>query len=379
VLGGAAALGLGAALGACGAAGEPDGSADGPTSATDRSRSDKVVNWANWRQYLDFEAKTKTYPTLEDFQRADGIRVTYDEAIDDNDTYYAKIQAELKNGEDIGKDIVTFTDWMAGRLIRQGYVQKLDRSVIPNAKNLRADLRNPVFDPGRAYSLTWQSGYAGLAYDVEQVPKGLKSVADLWDPALKGRVELLSEFRDTLGLIMLSQGADITTCTKADFDTSLQTVEKYLTDGQVRQIKGNSYLDDLVSGDAVAVMAWSGDIIQLDAQSGGRWKFVLPESGGTLWSDDLLIPLGSPHKENAEILINYYYDPRIAAEVAAYVRYICPVQGAQEAMHEVAPQLADDEFIFPTADDRKQAHVFRSLTPAEETTFAKEFQRVLGI
>jgi spermidine/putrescine transport system substrate-binding protein len=381
LFGGAGALGLGAALAACGTGGgtSSGGSAAKPSPAVDTSRTDKVVNWANWTLYLDFDDKTKKYPTLEKFQKLFQIKATYDEAIDDNDTYYGKIQGQLKNGQDIGKDIITLTDWMAGRIIRQGYAQKLNKANIENAKNLLPNLQNPDFDPGRNYSLTWQSGYAGLAWNKKHVPGGLTTVSDLWKPALKGKVEVLSEMRDTMGLIMLEQGADITKFTGDQFSKAIEVLDKQLSSGQIRQVKGNSYKEDLISGDAIAVIGWSGDITQINFENKDQWEFRLPQAGGTLWSDNLMVPIGSPHKENAEILMNYYYGPEVAAEVAAYVNYICPVEGAQKAMKKIDPSLVDNKWIFPTKDDLAESHIFRSLTPAEETQFTSEFQKVLGV
>jgi spermidine/putrescine transport system substrate-binding protein len=381
LFGGAGALGLTAALAACGTGGTSSGSkAVGPSPAKDLSKTDKVVNWANWTLYLDFDDKTKTYPTLVNFEKINGIKATYDEAIEDNDSYYGKIQGQLKNGQDIGKDIVVFTDWMAGRVIREGYTQKLDHSVIPNIKNLLPSLQNVDFDPGRNYSLTWQSGYAGLAWNKEKIPEGLKSVSDLWNPKYKGKVEVLTEFRDTMGLIMLEQGVDISKSFTADqFSNGIDVLEKQLNDGQIRQVKGNSYKEDLISGDAWACIAWSGDITQINFENGNKWEFALPDAGGTLWSDNLLVPIGSPHKENAEILFNYYYDPEVAAKVAAYVNYICPVEGAQKAMEKIDPSLAENTSIFPTAENLSHAKKFRTLTPAEETQFGADFQRVLGV
>lgn len=138
---------------------------------------------------------------------------------------------------------------------------------------------------------------------------------------------MLSEFRDTLGLIMLEQGVDIEKDFSNDqFGAAIEVLEKQLSSGQIRQVKGNDYKEDLVSGDAIAVIGWSGDITQINFESGDKWQFAIPESGGSLWSDNLLVPIGSPHKENAETLMNYYYDPAVAAEVAAYVNYICPVE-----------------------------------------------------
>lgn len=379
LLGGAGALGIGAALAACGTGGASSTNT-GPSPAPDTSKTDRVVNWANWTLYLDFDDKTKEYPSLEQFEKLTGIRATYDEAIEDNDTYYGKIQGQLKNGQDIGKDIVVFTDYMAGRMIRQGYAQKLDKSVIPNEKNLLKNLQNPDFDPGRNYSLTWQSGYAGLAWNKELVPGGLKNISDLWKPELKGKVEVLSELRDTIGLIMMEQGVDIAADFTADqFGAGLEVLDKQLQAGQIRQVKGNSYKEDLISGDAVAVIGWSGDITQINFEEGDKWEFAVPEAGGTLWSDNLLIPIGSPHKENAETLMNYYFDPKVAAQVARYVNYICPVDGAKEAMEELDPDLAENVYIFPTAEDLAKVKKFRTLTPAEETEFTSQFQTVLGV
>ncbi len=388
VLGGAGALGLGALLAACGTSGTPasgggggaapSGSA-GPSPAQDRSDTDKVVNWANWTLYLDYDDKTKKYPTLEAFQKKTGIKATYAEDIDDNDTYYGKIQAQLKAGQDIGKDVIVLTDWMAGRLVRQGYVQKFDDAAIPNKKNILPALANVSFDPGRQSSLTWQSGYAGLGYNKQQVKTPIRTVDDLWRPELKGRIEVLSEWRDTMGLIMMSQGVRIDKpFTQAQFDKALDVLKTQLDSGQIRQVKGNSYKEDLISGDALAVIGWSGDIFQLNSENGNKWDFVLPDSGGTLWSDNLMIPIGSPHKKNAETLINYYYDPKVAAEVAAYVNYICPVQGAQQEMEKIDKDLAKSPLIFPTDADLQKVQVFTKLEPADETRYTQAFQSALG-
>ncbi|MGZ4625456.1 MAG: polyamine ABC transporter substrate-binding protein [Kineosporiaceae bacterium] len=389
LLAGAGGLGLGAVLAACGTSGtatSPGGGGGasgspsaGPSPAQDRSDTEKVVNWANWTLYLDKSDDGKHYPTLEAFTKQTGIKATYSEDIDDNDTYYGKIQAQLKQGQDIGKDVIVLTDWMAGRLIRQGYVQKFDDGAIPNAKNLLPALQNVSFDPGRHSSLTWQSGYAGLGYNKQQVKTPIKTVDDLWRPELKGRVEVLSEWRDTMGLIMRSQGVDIDKpFTQQQFDKALEVLQTQLDSGQIRQVKGNSYKEDLISGDALAVIGWSGDIFQLNSENGNKWVFALPESGGTLWSDNLMIPIGSPHKKNAETLINYYYEPKVAAEVAAYVNYICPVQGAQQEMEKIDKDLAKSPLIFPTDADLQKVQVFTKLDPAEETKYTLAFQKALG-
>jgi spermidine/putrescine transport system substrate-binding protein len=380
VLRGAGGVGVAAALAACGTGDTSATTAKPAADVKDKSATEKIVRWANWPAYLDYDEKTKKYPTLEKFQQQTGIKATYAEDIDDNDSYYGKVQGQLKNGDDIGKDVITMTDWMAGRLIRQGYVQKLDKANIPNAKNLNPKLQDVDFDPGRAHSLTWQSGYAGIGYRKDKVGRELKTLDDLWAPDLKGKIVVLSEMRDTVGLIMLSQGVDISKpFTEDQFNTALDVLQKQVDSGQIRQVKGNSYLEDLRSGNAIAAIAWSGDILLAQfEEEDPNYTFALPDTGGTLWSDNLMVPIGSPHKTNAEKLFNFYYDPAIAAEVAAYVNYICPVDGAKAEMEKIDPSLVDSPLIFPTAEDLANVKVFHSLTPDEETTYSEAFQKVIG-
>ena len=380
VLRGAGGVGLAATLAACGT-GSTDTASDKPSPVVeDKSATEKIVRWANWPFYLDYDEKTQKYPTLEKFQQQTGIKATYAEDVDDNDSYYGKVQGQLKNGDDIGKDIVTLTDWMAGRLIRQGYVQKLDKANIPNAKNLTAKLQDVDFDPGRNYSMTWQSGYAGIGYRKDKVGRELKTIEDLWAPDLKGKIVVLSELRDTVGLIMLSQGVDISQdFSEDDYMKGVDELQKQVDSGQIRQVKGNSYADDLRGGNAVACIGWSGDILLAKfEEEDDNYTFTLPESGGTLWSDNLMVPIASPHKANAEKLIDYYFDPAVAAQVAAYVNYICPVEGAKAEMEKIDPSLAESPLIFPTETDLENVKVFRSLSPDEEITFNEAFQKVIG-
>lgn len=366
---GAAAL----ALAAC----STGGSSAKPTAAKDQSSSDKTMTWANWQAYLDQDDSGK-YPTLEAFQKKSGLSVKYDVAVDDNNTYYAKVKDQLALGKDIGADTVCLTDWMIARLIRFGYVQSFDEAKIPNKKNLTPALANADFDPGRKKSLPWQSGFAGICWNKKKIPNGLKSVDDLWDSSLKGKVGVLSEMRDTMGLIMLQQGVDISkSFTDDQYMKAIDKLTKEVSDGQVRNIKGNSYLNDLKSGDTLAAICWSGDITQLNAEAGDNWEFALPEAGGTLWSDNFVIPIGSPRKSNAEELINYYYEPAVAAEVAAWVNYITPVVGAKEEAVKIDPKLADNQLIFPDASTLANAHIFRSLTPAQEQKYQAAFQKVI--
>ncbi|RAX50254.1 spermidine/putrescine ABC transporter substrate-binding protein [Arthrobacter sp. AQ5-05] len=377
MLAGAGGLALAGLLAACGTSG-PKSSA-GPSAAVDLSGGQKLVNWANWTLYLDYDDKTKKYPTLERFMKESGINAKYAEDIDSNDTYYGKIQAQLAAGKDIGQDIITPSDWMSERLIRQGYVQELDHANIPNIKNLLPELRDVRFDPGRTKSLTWQSGFTGLAWNKEAFPKGLKNVSDLWDPALKGRVTVLDEMRDTMPMLLLDDGVDIQgDWGENEYGNSLDVLEKNIANGQIRQVKGNSYKQDFISGDAIAGLVYSGDITQLNFEEGDKWEFAMPEAKGLIWSDNFMVPIGATHKANAERLMDFYYDPDVAAEVAAYVNYVCPVVGAREAMEKLDPELVDNPLIFPTEEFLSLSSTERAMSVEEETQFQNMFQQVIG-
>jgi len=368
--GGAAAL----ALAAC-----TPGSSEGPSAATDVSDSEKIVRWANWALYLD-EDDDGNYPTLQRFIAESGIEATYNVEIDDNNTYYGRIKDQLALGQDVGADVVCLTDWMISRLIRFGYAQELDHGNIPNLANLNGALRDPDFDPGRAYSVPWQGGFGGICWDVERFPNGFESVSDLWnEPQMKGKLTVLSEMRDTIGVIMLEQGVDISgDFTEADFMKALDVFREQIESGQIGTVKGNSYIEDLQNGDAWGGIVWSGDVMALNAEIGyDKFAFALPTGGATLWNDNFLVPIGATHKANAEKLIDFYYQPDVAAEVAAWVNYITPVDGAREAMEEFAPELVDNQLIFPDDSTLANAKMFRTLTPAEEQSFGNAFQSVL--
>jgi spermidine/putrescine transport system substrate-binding protein len=373
LLAGAGAGATALALAACATGG---GQAK-PTAATDKSSTDKTLNWANWAAYID-EDDNGDYPTLVGFTEDTGIKVDYEVAVDDNNTYYGKVKDQLALGQDIGADAVCLTDWMVGRWIRFGYTQGLNHDNIPNIANLTPALSNPDFDPGRKFSLPWQGGFAGICWNKEAIPGGLASVEDLWGADLKGRVGVLSEMRDTIGLLMLQNGVDIAGDWGDDeFNEANDQLRKQVEDGQVRNIKGNSYLEDLKSEDTLAAICWSGDITVINAEAGDKWEFAIPTAGGTLWNDNFLVPIGSPRKTNAETLMNYYYEPEVAAEVAAWVNYITPVVGAKEAAAAIDPELAENQLIFPNEETLAQAHIFRTLTGAEEQKYQAEFQSIL--
>jgi len=366
VLAGAGGLGAAGLLAACG--------------GSDSADSANSLRWGNWPLYLDYDEETKKYPTLEKFIEQTGIAATYFEDYNDNDEFFGKVQAQLKLGEDIGYDVVTPTDWMAARWIRLGYTQKFDVANIPNKSNILDSLASPSFDANREQTLTWQGIMGGFGWNVEKNPKGIRTIDELFAPQNKGKIVVLSEMRDTIGIILLSQGVNLQTVTEDQFMNAVDFMAKKISDGWIRGVKGNEYAEDLTSGDATAVIGWSGDMFILKAENEGKFDFALPDSGGTISGDNFVIPstASAEGKANAEKLINFYYDPAIAAEVAAYVNYVCPVKGAQAEMEKIDPALAASPFIFPDAAMSAKLNVFRSLTPAEETTWSEAFQKAAG-
>lgn len=367
---------------ACGASGSDAGTATGaPSAATaaDLSDSEKTANWSNWPLYLDINDDTGEYPTLKAFQDANGIAVTYTEDVNDNNEFYAKVRTQLEQGQDIGRDLVVLTDWMAALWIQNGYAQKLDKALIPNGKNLIPRLADVAFDKPRDYSLPWQSGFGGLGFNKLAVKETLgtdkiTTLDQLFDPKLKGRITVLSEMRDTMGCIMAWQGNDPANFTDDQFSQAIEALAQQVDSGQIRQVTGNDYIASLESGDVIAVIGWSGDLFAL----GEEFGFEIPESGGMLWTDNMLIPALAAHKKNAELIMNYYYDPKVAAEVAAYVNYICPVEGAKAEMEKIDPALAASEFIFPSAATLDRTYVFKALTPEEGDKYEREFQTAIG-
>jgi spermidine/putrescine transport system substrate-binding protein len=368
-----------AALSACGSEGTGGGDAtDGaPATQEDLSDSEKVVNWSNWPEYIDVD-DAGNRPSLDAFTAATGIAVNYTEDYNDNDEFYAKVRPLLEAGQDTGRDVWCSTDWMVSRLIRQGYVQELDYANIPNGENLVESLSDVEFDQGRRFSLPWQSGFAGIAYNPAATGgRAIESVDQLFnDPAIAGRVTLLTEMRDTVGLVLMELGKSLENFTAEDFDEAIAYIQDAKDRGQLQGFTGNEYTQPLASGDIAACIAWTGDVVQLQFDNPDL-GYALPEKGFTLWSDNFVIPAMAKHKKNAELLINHYFDPQVMAEVAAWVNYIPPVQGTTEALVALDPELAENELIVPTDEVLSRAQVFRGLTDEEETDFTAKYQAIV--
>jgi spermidine/putrescine transport system substrate-binding protein len=355
------------------------------TPAKDLSASEKSIIWHNWSLYMD-EDDAGNYPTLQKFEAQTGIKVEYKIEIDDNDTYFSKVQKQLAQGQDIGADVACPTEWMAAKWIQSGFVQKYDAANIPNKANLAPAYLGAAHDPNRDYSMPYQGILAGITYNKVEYKKATgkdapTSLEDLWNPALKGRVGVLSEMRDTIGLILMAQGIDITSESSLTEDAFMNAIDFFagkVSDGQIARIKGNSYSEDLENGDTIAAIAWSGDTVQLNLSAETeKYGFFIPESGTTISADSFVVPMGATHKANVEELINYYYDPKVAAELAAWVNYVTPVVGAQEEAMKIDPALAENQLIFPSEEFLKNTHGFRALSAEESVKFSQAFQDVL--
>ncbi|MET7689712.1 spermidine/putrescine ABC transporter substrate-binding protein [Streptomyces sp. NPDC005483] len=378
-------LGAGAVLGGLAGCGVPAAYvAASDRAGTDRSATDKRLTWANWPLYIDTDDDDSTKrPTLDAFRKRTGTSVDYVEEINDNDEFFGKISPALMNHQQTGRDLIVMSDWMCARFVRLGWVQEMDRANQPNVtRHLDPLLRSPAFDPGRRYTVPWQSGITGIAYDRRKLGREIRQVKDLWASDLKGRVTLLSGLDEAFALLMQGDGVDITKWTADDFDAVCDQVEKYVRNGHIRRFTGNDYTKDLVTGDVLACQAYSGDVIQLQADNPDI-RFVVPEEGAELWSDSLMIPDRALHKSNAERLVDYYYDPEVAAELAAWVNYVCPVPAAQDVLaaskDEDTAALAENPLIFPDAEMRERLVIARDITSGERVGYAKRWNAIVGL
>jgi spermidine/putrescine transport system substrate-binding protein len=378
----ALALGSPGLLAACGTEGAKQ-TAESCVSK-DLSATQKQLIFSNWPEYIDVATKrvngqkTTVIPTLEEFQQQSGIDVTYNTDVNDNAEFFAKVRNQLAACEPTGRDIFVLTDWMAARMVGLGWIQKLDHANLPNVDaNLVANLKSPSWDPNRDYSVPWQSGLTGIAYNAKYTGEVGSMEELLTRSDLKGKVSLLSEMGDTMSFMLKIIGADPEDFTDDEFGQALDELQKHVDSGQIRRFTGNDYVRDLGSGNIVACEAWSGDVIAMQYDNPDI-KWVIPEEGLSLWSDNMLVPNKADHKANAEKLMNYYYEPEVAATLAAWVNYICPVDGAREAMEKIDASLVDNPLIFPDEEFLSNAFAFMELDEKTRQQYEQDFAQVIG-
>jgi spermidine/putrescine transport system substrate-binding protein len=363
-------------LAACG--GSSTGSAGTTATAAAAQTLPKTIVFSNWPLYIDVNEKTKSHPSLQQFEKHYGVNVKYIEDINDNDSFFGKIEGPLSQGQSIGRDVIVLTDssGLPARMIELGWLEKLDKTAIPNIKNLEPVQAHPNWDPSRDYSLPWQSGMTGIGYDPKLVGGDIDSVEELLtNPKLKGKVTLLTEFGDTIGLVMLANGDDPSKVTDATFNKAVKTIQKAVDSGQVRQFTGNDYAPLLAKGDIYACFAWSGDMVQLQADHPGL-KWVQPKSGAMIWTDNMLIPKGG-NVFAASTLMNWFYDPKIQAEVEDYVNYIPPVVGTKQALQKIDPGVAKNPLIIPPKSYLENSHQIDAKA-VNNPKYKKAFQHLIG-
>ena len=361
------ALALGAA--ACGSdlgGGGREGEAS-TAEAEGTAQGDLAIS--NWPFYIDKD-------TVPEFEKETGLTVDYTEDVNDNNEFFAKVQPELQSGESGGTDIMVVTDWMAEKMHDLNYLQEFDKSAIPNFEdNLVANLQSPSFDPERSFSAPWQSGMVGLVVNTDLAPD-LTSVEDIFDPKYEGEIEVLTELRDTVPLVMKSMGVDVENATSEDWMAAIEKLGEAVDSGQIVDFTGNDYTADLARGDVAAVIGWSGDAVQLQADNPAI-EFRMPEEGCILFSDNMVIPVGAPNPTAAYEWINYVYDPENQAQITDYNYYVSPVEGVKEILEKQGSEAAKSDLVFPS-DDFVADCSFEPNPPAEdEEEIEKEFQKVI--
>jgi len=334
-----------------------------------------TLAFSNWPLYIDVNDDTKAHPTLDAFEKEYKAKVKYTEEINDNTEFFGKVRQQYARGDSGGRDLHVVTDWLCARMDRLGYVQKFDKSQMPNAvKNIEDAVASPDFDPKREVSMPWQSGQVGIVYRSDETGGDLTSVNDLFDPKFKGKVTFLSEMRDSVGTVLLGDGKKPE---DADLDTALEAVEKIekaAKDGQIRAFTGNEFTRQLLKGDSFAALGWSGDSVQLQVDN-PRIKFAAPEEGYMVFTDSMQIPVGAPNAATAQKMIDFVYQPEIQAQITAYVNYVPPVKGVKEILEKEDPEIVENKLIFP---ELSLAHNFATLSPEEERDLDSAFQRAIG-
>jgi spermidine/putrescine transport system substrate-binding protein len=374
---GASALALGSSglLAACGTEGAQIES--GECQSTDLSEQEKEIVFSNWIGYVD-PVKRPDTSTLEKFQQETGITVDYlNGDVNDNETFFAKVSPQLQACRSTDRDVFVVTDWMAARMLELGWLQQLDHGNLPNVDaNLIDFLKSPDWDPNRDYSVPWQSGMTGICYNSELTDPVNSFEELLTRPDLSGKIELLTEMRDTMGLMLLTEGADPEDFSDEEFTAAIEALQGYVDNGQIRRFAGNDYVDDMKSGDIVACEAWSGDVINL--LGGGKYKFVAPEEGLMIWTDNMVVPNKAEHKTNVEMLMNFYYDPVNAAKLSAWNYYFCPVQGAQDEIAQFDKSAVNSTFIFPDEQTIEGGYQFMSTDTQKAQEFQRQFNEVIS-
>ncbi len=371
---GLALTGLAAVLAACGGVeGEAEKAADDKKEAASVNHpKTEIGDWtfANWPLYIDKKV-------LKDFNKQFGGKVKYVEEINDNFEFFGKVRQQLQQKQPIGRDIVVPTDYMAARWVRLGYAEPIDKKNVPNFTNLVDNLKTINYDPKREYTLPWQSGATGIGYNIKRTGRELKNVKDLFDPKFKGKVTMLQEPYDSASTVLLGDGVNPSEASLDQMLGAIEKIDKANRDGQFRRFTGNDYTQPLAKGDIDVALAYSGDMVQLQSDNPDL-RFSYFEEGNVLFTDNMMMPVKVEHPYAAETMMNYVYEPEVAATIAAYVNYLSPVKGVKEILEKQDPKLAENPLIFPPEDVAAKLHPYPALSPKDEQTMQEAMAKVVG-
>ena len=363
----AAALGLGSTvLAACGGSDSNTAS----SSSQDSGPASGTLRISNWPLYMadGFVAA---------FQTASGITVDYKEDLNDNEQWFAKVKEPLSRKQDIGADLAVPTSFMAVRLHQLGWLNDISDEGVPNKKNIRPDLLEASVDPGRKFTAPYMSGLVGLAYNRAATGRDVTSINDLWDPAFKGRVSLFSDAQDGLGMIMMSQGNSPENPTTESVQKAIDLVREQNDKGQIRRFTGNDYADDLAAGNIAVAQAYSGDVVQLQADNPDL-QFVVPDSGATTFVDTMVVPYTTQNQKAAEAWINYVYDRANYAKLVAFVQYVPVLSGMTEELEKIDPEAAKNPLINPPQEILDKSKGWAALTDEQTQEYNTAYAAVTG-
>jgi len=315
-----------------------------------------TVRWLNWPAYIDISDDGSTNPSIDEFTKQTDIKVQYDEGLLDNADFLAQYSPDLRAGNNTGWDVMTPGGWVVERMARNGWLEELDHSKLPNWTANCADYAKGLwFDPENKHSLWWQGGITGIAYDPNLTGREITTFDDLLDPKFDGVAGGFSDMRDMFGLTLLSIGVEPANATVDDVKKAQQKLLN-VPKGHFRGFYGNEYYDALAAGDLAISVAWSGDISQMNLYDNDKVKFVVPDTGGMRWNDNLVIPKGGANIEEGLKLLDYYYSVPAATMLSEYVGYFTPVKGVSE-------QIAKDADAAKADGDKETADLYKALAP----------------
>jgi spermidine/putrescine transport system substrate-binding protein len=382
---------LGMALAACGVQGKgkpgvASAAPDAVAAFWAGKKNTGHVDFASWPLYMD-----ENKPELKKFTAKTGTTVKYAEVIQEVGPWFAKVQPQLSAGQSIGYDLMIVTNSYQFTQFRDsGFLAPLDPKKLPNyAKNAAEAYKKEAFDPGNQFSIPWASGITGIAYDRAKTGRDITSLDDLWDPAFKGKVGMFSDTQELANFGLLKVGVKPGESGASDWERAADALKEQKDKGIVRKYYDQAYIDALGSGEVWITQAWSGDIFQKNVSDGTDFKFVIPKEGGTIWTDNMMIPVTAKNPLGAIELMDFFYDVEIAASLAEYINYVCPVPAAQAQIRTDAAKLTGEDrtglldvakstLVFPTQAEYSKLHYYVDFASAEvQQEFQKTFEPIV--